>query len=304
MKSRKMLALKITRDTFEENPRIPFVHLHHKIREKTGVRMRETTTRYIEEGLNRGIIQPPRPYLKYYTNVHQHVFFFEGNLLDFEDFVAEEKKNIRYACALTGSSEIIMVTSFSCPGQDLLSLAFTRADGYNTPECHCLESLQRSFNEPSPISISSRRLHWDEIDWKLFYTLSPDLRIPYADLSKRINLGWRAIKNRMEKKIYPSCCVAAYFFPKGVSNYQELYVQFKTEYQENFLKKLDLFPSTVYFLLYECREVGLFLFPENINRVIKFFKKVEIEGIIDDFRYLTPIGWYHSEGSRWTGPGT
>ncbi|MGD2250282.1 MAG: hypothetical protein PVF58_17925 [Candidatus Methanofastidiosia archaeon] len=306
MKKRKIHTLKIARDTFEENPRIPLVHLHRKVKKKVGVRMRDTTTRYIKEGLNLGVIRQPRPLLKYHDNVHQHISFIEGNLLDFEEFTKKEK-DFRYACALSGESEIIMVTSFSSSGQDLLYLAFTRANGYTLEERQCLKKMSFSpKEEPRLISIPTPTPHlkWEGIDWGLFYALSPNLRISYAELSENIHLGWRAIKNKMKKKILPSCSVATYFFPKGQGNYQQLYVQFKTEYQKNFLEKFDYMPTTVYFMLFENKEVGLILFPENINEIIKFFKKIEIEGIIDDFRHLTPLAWYHSEGSGWAGPGT
>ncbi|MBU7026310.1 MAG: hypothetical protein HXS48_05160 [Theionarchaea archaeon] len=300
MISRKLYSLKITRDVFEKHPRIPHTQLHRIIKEKTGIKMRDTTERYINEGYDKAIIRPPRPILRYHSNKHQHISFVEGNLLDFENII-EDVKNIRYACALTGNSEKIMVTSFSYPGRDLFFLGYTRADGFDSSEHHCLKRLEFSSDEePILIDVPSPTLQWDSKDWDLFHVLSPNMRLPYSILSKNkiINLGWRAIKNRMEKNIFPVCDVAAYFFPKGQNNYQQLFLQFKTEYQKNLLEKLNYLQTTSYFLLFGRGEVGMFVFPENMNNVLKIFKKIEMEGIIDDFQYFLPLEWSHCDLGR------
>jgi hypothetical protein len=301
MQSRKMYSLKVMRDEFEMNPRISLVQLHGIVRKKAGVRMRETTKRYLDWGMKNGIIGPPRPALKFYSNIHQHVEFIEGGPTEYETIV-KEKKNIRYACALTGSSEIIMLTSFSSRGDDLTFQAFTRADGYNSTESECLQKFKRIFGE-EPVILDERMdfLDWNDIDWKLFTLLSPDLRMKFSSLSKGIGLGWRSIKTRIENKILPFVNIATYLFPKGQMNYQQLYLDFKTDFQENFLNVLDYMHTTTYFLRIGKKGVGIFLFPENMNNVLKVFRKFEREGIIDDLQYYLPLAWYHTAELSWPG---
>ena len=297
---RRLYTLKIARDVFEFRPRIPYVKLHHLVKKRIGIRMRDTTERYIKEGFEERIIRPPRPILNYHQNNHQHIDFIDGNILDLENIVKEEK-GIRYACALSGSSEKIMITSFSSRGRDLFFLGYSRADGFNRSEDRCLKSLEfPPDEEPIPIYVASPVLQWDETDWSLFHILSPDMRIPYATISneKGIDLGWRAIKNRFEKRIFPACTIAAYLFPRGQSNYQQLFLQFKTEYQKNFYDKLNNLQSTSYFMYFEKKEIGVFVFPENMNKVVKLFKKMEIEGIIEDFQYFLPLEWFHCDLGR------
>lgn len=197
-----------------------------------------------------------------------------------------------------------MLVSFSSRGQDLLYQGFTRADGFTMKENQCLEYLEFSSREnPETIDIPFSELEWDEIDWKIFDALSPSLRLSYSDLSQAIGLGWRPIKTRIDKRIIPACHIATYFFPRGQRNYQQLYLQFKTEYQRNFLRKLDFMQTTNYFLLFG-NNAGIFMFPENINKVLKTFKKIEKEGIIDDLTYFLPLEWYHFVESGWPGAST
>jgi len=294
-----MYTLKITRDEFEKNPRIPFTQLHEKVKKIVGVKMRDTTRRYILWGFKNGTIGPPRPVLKYHTDVHQHVHFIEGDLIDFESIVSSIG-NIRYACALSGSTECIMYTTFSPRGEDLLFQAFTNADGYNKDERFSLKKLVfPEKEEPEILNINSHSLNWDEKDWRLFEILSPDFRMKYSDMSKQVNLGWRPIKTRIEKKILPACHIAAYLFPNGQHNYQQLYLHFRTDFIGNFVRKLNYMQTTTYFLVSEKNTVGVFMFPENINNILKVFKKIEKEGIIDDFRYFLPLAWYHTVESSW-----
>lgn len=304
MESRRMYTLKITRDEFEKNPRISYTELHKIVKKAAGVKMRDTTTRYILWGFQNGVIGAPRPVIKYHSNLHQHVQFVDGDVTEFENIVAE-KKNVRYACALAGSAECIMLTSFSLSGEDLIYQAFTKAHGYNSTEKECLRKLSFSSKEKVDLlDYPSSNLEWDKIDWKIFELLSPNMRMKYSDIGKHIDLGWRSIKIRIEENIMKSCHIATYLFPKGQSNYQQLYLQFETEFKCNFLRKLDHMHTTTYFLAFSKNNVGIFVFPENMNNVLKIFKKLEKEGIIEDFRYFLPLSWYHTADSCWPGAST
>ena len=303
MKSRRMYTLKIVRDKFEENPRISYVQIHKDVKKIAGVKMRDTTSRYIQYGLENKIIGFPRPVLKYHTNFHQHINFIDGNLIEFEPTV-EQKKGVRYACALSGSSECILTTSFTGDGEDILFQGFTRADGYEFTERKILEDLVILKEEPISIDIQNRRLEWDTTDWRLFELLSSNLRIKYSELGEFIDLGWRPIKKRVEENLIPHCHIATYFFPKGQDNYQQLLLRFTTDFQANLFKKMDSLHTTTYFLLFKKKDIGIFMFPENMNEVLKTFKKMEKEGFIDDLRYFLPIGWYHVAESGWPGAST
>ncbi len=307
---RRLLALKAVRDIFEINPRISLTKLHGILKKKVGIKMRNTTIRYINDGYKKEIIRPPRPIFRYHKNFHQHITFIEGNVLDLDSLV-EEKEGIRYACALSGNSEIIMITSFTCSGDDLYFLGYTKGDGFDKTEKFCLKSLEFSRNdEPMQMNVPAPELNWDSTDWKLFHALSPDMRIPYTKISRNeeINLKWRAIKSRLEEKVFPACEIAAYFFPKGQKNYQQVFFRFKTQYQKNFYEKLNNFQSTSYFLYFGKDEIGIFAFPENMNEILKIFKKMEMEGIIDDLQHFLPVEWYHCDlGRPWassTSPST
>jgi hypothetical protein len=302
MKSRRMYTLKITRDEFERKPRISYTEIHKIVRKFAGVKMRDTTRRYIQWGFDNGIIAPPRPVLKYYTNLHQHIQFIEGDGTEFEN-VIREKDDIRYACALAGSSERIMLTSFSPKnGDDLYYQAFTKAHGYDKKEKRNLKMLEFSPKaKPRALDVSSSVLEWDEIDWRIFGLLSPDMRMKYSDIGKCIGLGWRPVKARVENNVMPSCHTATYLFPHGQQNYQQFYLQFKTEFRGNFLRKLDYMKTTTYFLAFGKNTIGIFMFPRNMNNVLIVFKKLEKEGIIQDLRYFMPLAWYHAAESCWPG---
>lgn len=295
-----MYTLKIMRDEFEKNPRVSFLFLHEIVKHKVGVRMRETTKRYLNWGLENGVIGPPRPMLKFFSNVHQHVDFISGNSTEYESIV-KERGDIRYACALTGSSEILMLTSFSPCGVDVTFQAFTRADGYGWPELECLKKFVIHFDEPFLLETSEDVLDWDKMDWKLFDLLSSDLRMKFADLSKRTGLGWRPIKTRIENKILPCVNVATYLFPRGQLSYQQLYLDFETDFQGNFLNALNYMHTTTYLIRIGKKRLGIFLFPQNVNNILRIFKKFEKEGIIDDFRYYLPLAWYHRAELSWPG---
>ena len=304
MKSRRMYTLKIVRDEFEREPRISYVQIHKQVKKIVGVKMRDTTAKYIQYGLENKIIGLPRPVLKFHTNFHLHVNFIDGNLFEFDSIVAQ-KPGIRYACALAGSDECILLTSFSDIGENILFQGFTRADGYELPEYKILRNLFFSKNEkPILINIPEEQLKWDNIDWKLFQMLSRNLRLKYTELGDLVGLGWRPIKKRIEESIIPDCHIATYFFPKGQDNYQQLFLRFTTDFQVNLLKKLNCLQTTTYFLLFSKKDIGIFLFPENINDVLRTFKKIEKEGFISDLRYFLPIGWYHVIESSWPGAST
>jgi hypothetical protein len=299
-----MYTLKIARDEFEMNPRISYTQLHKVVKKTVGVKMRDTTARYLLWGFENGVIGTPRPVIKYHSNIHQHVRFTEGDITEFEDILAEEK-NIRYACALSGSSERIMLTSFLTSGEDLTYQAFTKAHGYDSTEKEYLQKLAFSSEEKADsLGSSSATLEWDKTDWKIFDLLSSNMRMKYSDLSKHVNLGWRSIKTRIEENIMKSCQIATYLFPKGQSNYQQLFLQFETEFKGNILRKLDYMRTTTYFLAFSKNDVGIFVFPENMNNFLKIFKKLEKEGIIKDLRYFLPLAWYHTVESCWPGAST
>ena len=299
MKSRKIYTLKIVRDVFEKDPRISYSRLHKIIKKRLDVKMRDTTRRYITFGMENKIIGPPRPVLKYFYNVHQHITFIDSDVTDFESILSE-KEDIRYACALAGSSECILLTSFSPGGDDILYQAYTRADGFTHEEEKSLENIKGMYNEePDLINVGNKESGWDDLDWTLFNALSSNLRMKFIDLSQKINMNWRTVKNRIEGKIIPDCCIASYFFPRGQDSYQQLFLHFRTDYQSNFIDKLNNLGTTTYFLLFGNNNVGIFMFPENMNNVLKIFKKIEKDGIIDDLRYYLPLIWYHAaESSR------
>jgi hypothetical protein len=302
MESRKIYTLKIVRDVFEKNPRISYTNLHKIVKKRLNIKMRDTTRRYITFGMENKIIGLPRPVLKYFCNVHQHISFIDSDITNFENILSE-KEDIRYACALAGSSECILITSFSPVGDDILYHAYTQADGFTCEEEKSLENFKQIYKEePKMIIVEKKELEWDDLDWMLFNTLSSNLRIKFIDLSKKVTMNWRTVKKRIEEKIIPNCSVASYFFPRGQHTYQQLFLHFKTDYQLNFIEKLNNLGTTTYYLLFGNNDVGIFMFPENINNVLKIFKKIEKNGIIDDLRYYLPLFWYHA--AELSGPGT
>jgi hypothetical protein len=292
------------RDVFEKDPRISYSKLHKIVKKRLDIKMRDTTRRYITFGFENKIIGPPRPVLKYFCDVHQHISFIDSDVTDFEN-ILKEKKDIRYACALAGSSECILSTSFSPNGDDILYQAYTRADGFTCKEEKCLENIKGIHNEePDIINVGKKESGWDDLDWVLFNALSSNLRMKFIDLSQKVNMNWRTVKNRIEGKIIPDCCVASYFFPRGQDTYQQLFLQFRTDYQSNFIDKLNNLGTTTYFLLFGNNKVGIFMFPENMNNVLKICKKIEKDGIIDDLRYYLPLVWYHAAESSRSGTST
>lgn len=303
MESRKICTLKVVKDLFERNPRISYSNIHKVVRRKIGIRMRDTTRRYIEFGYNKEILFPPRPVLRYHEDIHLHIQFVDGDLTDFENII-NQKGPIRYACALAGSCECIMTTSFRPVGDDLLFQRFTRANGYNVCEKESFQHLLFFDETPIKVFLESEDLTWDRVDWELFDLLSPNFRAKYTDLSNVTGVEWRTVKARVEKRIIPACHTATYFFPRGQKSYQYVFLLFKTEYQENFMKKLDFMQTTTYYLLFGNSQVGVFIFPENMNNLIKLFKKLEKDGIIDDMRYFLPLAWEHIADLSWSGART
>ena len=190
------------------------------------------------------------------------------------------------AVALCGDWSFI---SFS-KGASTLSFAETvkpTFSGLSKIEEINFEDIEKGRLPPDPYPRG-----WDDLDWKVYDAISNPKDLSFPKAAEKLGVSWVTVKNHYQK-ILPQCKVMMCFFPEGSSNYAQLFITFRTEYEDGYAHCLKTLDRTSYIYKDGHRLLSvLFINRERYDNVTALFKELEEIGIIHDLCVSIPIKWW------------
>lgn len=264
---------------FIENPKIKYRRLHEL---QTIYKAENSTIQLIHTAFDEKIILTPIIFCNSGIDVQ---LSFKDEIEDPIGYLESCKKNpdITRAVALFGEH------SFLCfkKGASILNYAEavkpTMGSSFEIKDME-LKEKGKIPNDPYPRC-------WDEMDWRIYH-LMRDPRVPFPKISGKLksegefNVSWKTVATRFQK-IVNDCKVLTAFFPRGMDNYSQTFLTFKTEYEQDLRKELQKLDRTTY--LYKTGKIiilNLFL-DSNVDH--RIFVELKKKGLIHDLRVSMPV---------------
>ena len=302
--------LRTYHDIFEcivSNPRCTITSIAKYIGH-TGIgRRRATISQYVNNMYTRQISLKPNLYFKNLEKLQWKAYLCKNNERNnvgqtFEKLKKDEK--ITYVVLISGRSDFFLTSKNSdlnltqynveiMEETQLFSPIYTHPQGWDVSfENAARNMLKHDFRQGLLPRKTGGIFEMEELDRKIFEIMKYDARLPFAQVTKKINVFSGTVKEHFYKKILPLCTVAHYFFPKGYPSYMKTYFRVHTEYEESLIKSLRYLPCTSYVYPFE-EGLLINLFHENINLVMTMFQKMEEMGLIEYYTHYTPLWHEH-----------
>ena len=148
--------------------------------------------------------------------------------------------------------------------------------------------LKYEFVDGNLPRVTYGNLDWDEVDWKIFFSLRNNVRKEFTFVGKDAGVFSMTVKRHFEKKIVPSCTIANYFFPKGYDSYDKVFLKINTNYEKSIVSALRKLPCTSYIFPVE-DSLLLCLFHEKMELVLELIRKMEETDILKDHLLFIPL---------------
>jgi len=259
------------------------------------------------------VMSPPFLRLKSFPNFQEYAYF-----LKYKDaaFVLEELKNdpkVIYQCVCSGAFDLMLITNERIDvsmeqGFEYIILSGPRSDFmYNKIEKRSMslfldefQSFLRDSNFITSKIVSPEReeFFWDDLDWALFKLLKNDLRMKYIEIIRCLDLSKSVFYDRLHN-VMEKCTVWTPFYPKGYSNYNPYYVLFRTNHENQLVRKLKEIP--VHCPILKVRSwICACIFLEKDVPHIKFLdllRSMQSSGFVEEYRYSVPLFHWNR---KWT----
>jgi hypothetical protein len=276
---RKTEAFYLFYSKYMENPRISTSEFH---RLQTVYKAENSTTNLLKEALDKKIIVGPF----IYCNSGITVEIKDSNEVEDPIDLLESCKGdpaVMRAVALLGEH------SFICFRKGASLLTYAEAI---SPTLHSTFSIENvELNEKGTLPKDEYPRCWDNLDWETYH-LMRNPRISFAKASGKmkkegkLNVTWKTIATHYEK-IINDCKTWIAFFPRGMKDYSQTFLSFKTEYETDLRKELQKLDRTTY--LYKVGEtIFLNLFLDN-NIQHRVFMTLKKKGLIRDLHVSIPL---------------
>ncbi len=173
----------------------------------------------------------------------------------------------------------------------LYSPLFIIPQGWNLPFNVTVQNISKCrFEEGRLERESDGVLEWEELDMKIFESMRENVRRPFTEVARGVDVYSSTVKDHFYKHVLPRCNVAHYFFPKGYDSYMKNQIRIHTKCEKSIVDSLKCLPCTSYIYPLE-KGLILTLFHENINVIMTLIEKMEENGIIEHYALFTPL-WY------------
>jgi len=267
---------------FIENPRIKYSQLH---RLQTFYKAENSTIELIHAAFNRKIILSPILYCNSGIDV-------ELRLKDEIEDQIGHLESLRNNPDVTRAVALFGEHSFLCFRKGASILKYAEAVKPTMNSSFKIKDLELKQKGKLPSDPYPRG--WDELDWKI-YDLMRDPRIPFPKISGHLqaedefSVSWKTVSAHYEK-IVKDCKSWVGFFPRGMDNYSQTFLTFRTDYEKdlrNELQKLDR--STYIYKMGKMIILNLFL-DNNIDH--RVFVELKKKGLIHDLRVSMPVHFW------------
>ncbi len=265
----------------------------------------KTAAKLYRMALREEVLFPPLLRLKSFPNSREYTYFvkFKDATSVYEKL--KEDKRVVYQCVCAGAFDLMVIASEKIDismeyGFEYIVLSGPRGDfifnkverkSMNTYIGEVYHFLREGDFIPSEIAPPVRKdLPWDDLDWALFNLLKHDVRIKYLDIIRCLNLSKSTFYPHLHK-VLENCTVWTRYYPRSYSQYNEYFVLFKTNHEEQLVERLKEIPVhcpifKVKSWIYACIVVE----KELIQRTfLDLLRSMQSSGFIEEYRYSVPL---------------
>lgn len=263
--------------------------------------------------LKEEILLPPFLRLKSFPNYHEYTYFvkFKDTTSVYEKL--KDDPRVLYQCVCAGVFDLMIITNERIDvsmeeGFEYIVLSGPRGDYmYNNVEkksmIQFIEGVHHFLREGNFVvseigTLKREKLLWDDMDWALFKLLKDDVRMKYIDIIRCLGLYKSTFYNHLNK-VMEKCTVWTPFYPHGYAQYNPYYILFKTNYEDQLVKKLKEIP--VHCPIFTVKSwICACIFLERDFLQIEFFnllRSMQSSGFIEEYRYSVPLFHWKRE---WT----
>ncbi len=260
-----------------------------------------TYLRHLQNMYEKGISQNPMITLKPYLGNELRAYFCrksneKGLYRTFLDL--HEDRRISYVVLLSGCDFLFMSRNKDLEWDlEKFDLEVLRASNIYTPlytipkgwNLSMKEALNRFMNSQFRRGQIKRQIYrnlgWNEIDWKIYNTMQPNIREKYAVISRKTGVTLTTVKEHFHKKILPKCVIVHQFFPKGFDSYTSMILRIRSKYEKTISESLEELPCTSIVFPLE-NEIILFLYHDDAESIINTMPK---NGGDRHCRHLSPF---------------
>lgn len=130
--------------------------------------------------------------------------------------------------------------------------------------------------------------NWDDLDWKVFNSMENDPNRSFGIVGGELRVSWTTVQTHF-KKILKESAIWVSFFPKGYNYYQQALLKFKSKYEENLIKELEMIDRSSF--LYKYDDTLLLLLYYEDYKDLKKFELLKKERKISNLSFSAPIAW-------------
>lgn len=139
---------------------------------------------------------------------------------------------------------------------------------------------------------------WDDLDLSLFRLLKNNLRMKYVDILRCFGLSKSVFYDHLGK-VMDKCIAWTPYFPRGYPNYNEYYVLFKTDHENQLIDQLKKLP--VHCPIFKIGEwIYAYIMIERDFLQYSFFVLLSLmvkSGFVEEYVYSVPVSHW---SKKWT----
>ena len=259
------------------------------------------------------VLFPPFLRLNEYPNCKEYTYFMKFKDAHSVFTKMTKSPHVMYASQCSGAFDLMVFSDekidFSMEkGFDGFVLSGPRSDFiYNKVERrsmdeYCIELkdfLKNKQLEKSELTFPVREdMFWDDLDLSLFRLLKDNLRMKYIEIIRCFGFSKSVFYDHLHN-VMDKCTVWTPYFPKGYPNYNEYYVLFRTEHEEQLIDQLKKLP--VHCPIFKVGEwIHAYIMVERGFLQHSFFDLLSImtkTEFIEEYIYSVPISHWRK---NWT----
>jgi hypothetical protein len=272
----------------------------------------KTAAKFYRWALREELMLPPFLRLNTFSDCQEYVYFvkFKDAASVFERL--KEDRRVVYQSVCGGAFDLMVVSSEKIDlstedGFESVFLSGSRSDFiFNKVEIKSMQEyidgfctfLESGRFVRSKVTFPQRgELGWDELDWSLFHLLKYNARRKYLEVIRTLGIRSKSLFYQHLDKVLGSCTAWTPYFPKRFTNYNEYFVLFRTDYENQLVEKLKEMP--VHCQIFKMKNwIYAHIRTEKGLLQLDFFKLLKLmqtSGFINEYRYSVPVLYWNRE---------
>ena len=273
----------------------------------------KTAAKLYRMALREEILFPPLLRLKSFPNSREYTYFVK-----FKDPASVYKKfkndpRVVYQSVCAGVFDLMVIASEKIDismehGFEHIVLSGPRGDFiFNKVERKSMNVYieevyhflrEKNFVPSELVSPVREGLSWDDLDWALFNFLKHDVRMKYIDIIKCLKMSKSTFYPHLNT-VLENCTVGTRYYPKSYSHYNEYFLLFKTNHEEQLVEQLKKIP--VHCPIFKVKSwiyADVMIEKELVQRTfLDLLRSMQSSGFIEEYRYSVPLFHWNRE---WT----